>query len=132
MEPNILDTTTPLLDTQICATATWHRVIHKDINPNLLRPYLGYRPLDITKKTLDRTTQMARMIIRQPMRRHIKARFPHMNVTRIDEPISTDPMFSNCRSIFHDFLAAQIFYGTKSHTIFVYGIKTKGDFLKCI
>ena len=123
-----LDKSYPLMDTQICATSTWHRVIYQNIDPRLLRPYLGYRPLKIVKKTLDKTTQMAKMIIRHPMRRHVKSRFPHMNVTRIDEPISTDPMFSNCRSIYHGYMAAQIFYGTKSHTIFVYGIKSKGEF----
>ncbi|HEY8522855.1 MAG TPA: hypothetical protein VIL14_03760, partial [Nitrososphaeraceae archaeon] len=105
-------------------------MIYQNINPALLRPYLGYRALEIVKKTLDRTTQMARMIIRHPLRRHVKSRFPHMNVSRIDEPVSTDPMFTNCKSIYHGFTAAQIFYGTKSHTIFVYGIKGKGEFPK--
>ena len=86
--------------------------------------------MNVIKKTLDKTTQMARMIIRQPLRRHVKSRFPHMNVSRIDEPISIDPMFANCKSIYHGFTAAQIFYGTKSHTIFVFGIKSKGEFPK--
>ena len=53
-----------------------------------------------------------------------------MNVSRINEPISTDPMFTNWKSIYHGFTAAQVFYGTKSHTIFVYGIKNKGEFPK--
>ena len=64
------------------------------------------------------------------MRHHVKARFPHMNVIRIDEPVSTDPMFSNCKSIYHGYVAAQVFYGTKSHTIYIYGIKSKGEFPK--
>ena len=80
----------PLIESQILANATWHRVIHKNIDSNLLRPYLGWRSLSIVKKTLNKTTQMARMIIRQPLRHHVKARFPHMNVTGIDEPVSTD------------------------------------------
>jgi hypothetical protein len=129
-EFNILDESIPILDTQICATATWHRAISKEIDPQLLRPYLGYRPLNVIKKTLQKTTQMAKMTIRHPMRRHVKSRFPYMNVTRIDEPVSTDPMFSNCRSIYYGYTAAQIFYGTKSHTIIVYGIKSKGEFPK--
>ena len=62
------------------------------------------------------------------MVRHIKPRFSHMNVTRIDETVSTDPLFANCKSIFHGHTAAQIFFGLKSHTIFVYGIKSKGEF----
>ena len=86
--------------------------------------------MNVIKKTMTKTTQMARMIIKHPMRRHVKARFPHMNVTRIDGTVSTDPMFSSCRSIYHGYTAAQVFFGTKSHTIYVYGIKTKGEFPK--
>jgi hypothetical protein len=123
-----LDTSLPISDTQICATSTWHRVIYQNIDPRSLRPYLSYRPLEIVKSTLERTTQMAKMIIRHPLTRHVKSRFPHMNVTRIDEPVSTDPMFANCRSIYHGYTAAQVFYGTKLHTMFVYGIKSKADF----
>jgi len=71
---------------------------------------------------------MAKMIIRYPLRRHVKSRFPHMNVTRIDEAVSTDPLFSNCKSMYHGYTMAQIFFGTKSHTIFIYGMNSKGDF----
>lgn len=67
-EIKILDESIPILDTQICATATWHRAITKEIDPQLLRPYLGYRPLIVIKKTLQKTTQMAKMTIRHPMR----------------------------------------------------------------
>ena len=125
-----LNSVQPIMDTQICAISTWHRVIYQNIDPTLLRPYLSYRPLDIVKKTLEKTTQMARIIIRHPMTCHVKSRFPHMNVTRIDEPVSTDPMFANCKSIYHGYVAAQVFYGTRSHTVFVYGIKSKGEFPK--
>jgi hypothetical protein len=123
-----MDSRQPMIDTQILATATWHKVTYQDMNPEGLRQYLGWRPTQVVKKTLARTTQMARMIIRHPMRQHIKSRFPHMNVTRINDPVSTDPMFSNCKSIHHGYTAAQVFYGTKSHTIFAYGIKSKGEF----
>ena len=120
--------TQPIIESHILATATYHRATHKDIPPSLLRPYLGYRPESVVKKTLERTTQMARLILRKQMRRHIKPRFPHMNVTRIDEPVSTDPLLTNCRSMCHGYTAAQVFFGTKSHTIFMYGIKSKGEF----
>ena len=89
---------------------------------------MAFRPRNVVIKTLEKTTQLARMTLKHPLRRHVKPRNPHMNVTRIDEPISTDPMFSNCTSIYHGYLAAQIFFGTKSHTIFVYGIKSKEEF----
>src|SRR5687767_2135247 len=125
---DVVDPTSSMHETQVYATSTWHRVIHQNIDPMHLRPYLGWRPLPIIKKTLENTTQMARMIIRHPLRRHVKARFPHMNVTRIDETVSTDPLFANCRSIYHGYVAAQVFYGTKSHTIFIYRIKKKWEF----
>ena len=49
---NMISSSQPVIDTQILATATWHRAIYKDIGPSLLRPYLGYRPLDVIKMTL--------------------------------------------------------------------------------
>ena len=118
----------PMVETQILATSTWHRVIHQDIDPRLLRPYLGWRPLPVVKKTLEKTTQMVKMIIRYPLRRHVKSRFPHMNVTRIDKAVLTDPLFSNCRSMYHGYTMAQVFFGTKSHTIFMYGMRSKVEF----
>src|SRR5689334_13101333 len=33
-----------ILDSQVLATTTWHRVLHHDIDPEKLRPYLGHRP----------------------------------------------------------------------------------------
>src|SRR5688500_15298289 len=73
---------------------------------------------------------MAKMTIRNQLKGHFKPRNPLMNMTRIDEPASADPMITNCRSMYHGYLAAQVFFGLKSHTIFVYGIKSKGEFPK--
>src|SRR5688572_6881016 len=53
-----------------------------------------------------------------------------MNVTRIDELVSTDAMFTTCRNMYHGYMAAQVFFGIKSHTIFVYGIKSKEELPK--
>ena len=125
-----MDSNIPLMDTHIYATRVWHRVIHREIDPRQLRPYLGWRPLHVVKKTLERTTQMARMSIRQPLRRHIKSRLPHMNVFGMNKTFSTDPFFANVKSIYHGYLGAQVFYGTKSHTIFIYGFRKKGEFPK--
>lgn len=122
------DVTLSIMKSHVLASATWHRVTHREIDPKILRPYLGYRPLPVVIKTLDKTIQMAKMIIRSPMRCHVKPRNPHQNVTKIDEPVSTDSMFSNCRSIYHGDTAAQVFFGTKSCTVFLYDIKSKGEF----
>jgi hypothetical protein len=53
-----------------------------------------------------------------------------MNVKRLDETFSADPLFANVRSIHHQYIGAQVFYGTKSHAIFIYGIRKKGEFPK--
>ena len=106
----------------------WHRVLHKDLDPNILRKYLAWRPLEIVKKTLEHTTQLATSNIRYPMRRHFKSRNPFANVHRLDETVSTDPIFANCKSMDNQYIGAQIFYGLKSKHIDVYGIKSKGEF----
>src|SRR5687768_12109288 len=127
---DMTDMILPIMESHVLATATWHRVIYRSYDLNILRPFLAFRPRRVVEKTLEKTTQLAKMTIRNQLRRHFKPRNPHMNVTRIDEPVSTDPMFTNCRSMYHGYLAAQVFFGLKSHTIFVYGIKSKGEFPK--
>jgi len=115
-------------NTFIYAITSWHRVLYEGVDPKHLQPFLGYRPLDIVKKTLEHSTQMARMIIRTPLRKHLKSRAPFLNVTRLDEVVSTDPIFANCPSLHHGYLGAQVFYGLDSHCIDVYGFRSKGEF----
>ena len=117
-------------DSYAYATASWHRVIHDQIDPADLRPYLGYRPLDIIKKTLEHSTQMAKMIIRYPMRRHFKNRSPYFRVKHLDEGYSTDPIFANCASLHHGYTGAQIFMGLKSGRLDAHGFKKPRNFAK--
>ena len=97
--------TMPVIESHVLALATWHRAIYSQVDPELIRKFLAFRPKKVVIKTLEKTTQLAQMTIRYPLRRHVKPRNPHMNVTRIDEPVSTDPMFSNCKSMYHGYLA---------------------------
>ena len=129
LDENVLTTMTEAeSEAQIYALKAWHRVIHKELEPSYLQPFLGYRPINIIQETLKRTTQLAKMVIRYPMRRHIKSRAPHLNVFRIEETISTDPLFANVKSIYHGYTCAQVFFGLKSHMINVYGMRSKGNF----
>ena len=48
----------------VFAVSSWHRVLYDSIDPEKLCPYLGFRPLEIIKKTIASTTQLARMSIR--------------------------------------------------------------------
>ena len=115
-------------DSRVFAVASWHRVLHQNLDPKQIQPYLGFAPLQVIKKTLERTTQMAKMIIRAPLRRHIKSRLSFMQAKRLEETVSTDPMFANCRSFGHGYTGAQVFYGLKSTQIDVYGFRSKGEF----
>jgi hypothetical protein len=110
-------------------TCSWHRVNYEQVDPKLIQPYLAYRPIRIVKLTLSRTTQMARMTISQPLRKHLKSRFDEVfHVRRLEEAVSTDPIFANCRSLFHGFLGAQVFLGMYTSCIDVGGFKGKGEF----
>ena len=78
-------------DSRVYAVASWHLVLHKNLEPKQLQPYLGYAPLDVIRKTLDRTTQMAKMILCAPLRCHIKSRLSFMQAKSLKETVSTDP-----------------------------------------
>jgi hypothetical protein len=88
--------------------------------------YLGYRPVDIIRKTLENTSQLAHTILRFPMRRHIKARFPWLHCNRLRETVATDTYFANVRAI-GGATCAQVFYGVKSHMINVFGMKSESE-----
>jgi hypothetical protein len=114
-------------DAHACAVKTWHRVLHKDLDPQKLRPFLGFRPIEIVRKTLANTTQLARLIIRYPLRKHVKARFPFLNTRRINEGISTDKFYCNCADVANGFVNAHIFYGMKTTCIQIYGHRPGGE-----
>ena len=118
----------PGFDTFAYATSTWHRVIHDQIDPQEVVPYLGRRPLEVVKQTLKHTTQLAEMIIRSPMTHHWKARSLFARVKHLEEGMSTDPIFVNIPSLFHGFLGCQVFLGLTSKKIDVHGFKEHRNF----
>jgi hypothetical protein len=125
---SVLDTSDTPFDTRAFAAKAWHRVIHGQLNPRQVQPFLGWAPLHVVKKTLEVTTQIAKMIIRLPLRRHIRSRLPWMRATRLNEIVSTDPMFANCRCFSYGCTGGQVFYG---YTLMnIHGFKKKGEFPK--
>ena len=120
-------------DTHIFAyvVKSWHKSVYEGMDPHRLRPYLGWRPAEVVRQTLEHTTQLARSIIRYPLRKHFKARVPAAHVFRLDEVVSTDPVWANCKSLHHNFTGMQIFYGLSTHCMDIYGIKySDKEFLK--
>ena len=124
----LLDPTQPMISSSVFATRAWHRIIHKQVNPNSLKKFFLGRPKRIITKTLEMTTQLATMVIRHPLRRHVKNRAPKRLSTRIDETVSTDPLFANVPSIFHGFLGLQTFFCRESKCIMIEGFQSKGEF----
>ena len=130
--PSVLDISEDdAFDTRTYAVASWHRVLHDNVRPEQLRPYLGWAPLRVIKKTIAVTTQMAKMVIRYPMRRHIRSRLSFMRAKRLNEVVSTDPMFANCKSFGPGWTGAQVFFGLKSTQMDIIGFKGKGEFPRC-
>jgi len=104
-----------------------HRAVPQPIDYEQLAPHFAYQTAEIIRQTLKRTTQLAKTIIRQPLRRHFKSRFQMLRKKRLNEIISTDTYFSSIRSI-EGYTCAQAFYGCTSRTIHVYGMRTESEF----
>lgn len=51
----------PFVETQVLATATWHKIIYQEIDLRILRPYLGWRPLNVVKKTLEKNEEACKV-----------------------------------------------------------------------
>ena len=53
-----------------------HRLNACKQKPEIFCPFLGFWIIDIIKKTLENTTQLAQMVLKTPLQKHFKARFP--------------------------------------------------------
>ena len=104
------------------------RALSKKVDLDSLRPYFGWRPVDVIRETLKRTTQLAANVIHYPLRRHLKSRFMQLRHRRLNEIIATDTWFSTYPSL-EGFNCAQVFYGCTSRRLDVYGMKhSDGEF----
>lgn len=48
----------------------YHRLNARSKEPAIFCPFLGFRTINIIKKTLENTTQLAQMVINQPLKKH--------------------------------------------------------------
>ena len=69
------------------------------------------------------------MTIRHPLRRHFLTRFSFLCSQKLNETVSTDYKFANCKCLGYGYIGMQVYYGLSSCCINVYGAKTKADFL---
>jgi hypothetical protein len=96
-------------------------------------PLFGWMNTKATiKKTLEQTTQYARMPNSTILKKHYKSPFPALNVQRRDERITRDTVYSNAPDIDGGETCAQIFVGTETLVIDVYGMKTEKQFVNTL
>ncbi len=101
----------------------------KEPNFEALRPNFGFAPARVIKDTFKCTTQWAKMIERYPFRKHFKSRFPALNVSRRNEPVATDTVFSDTPAIDNGCKIAQVFVGCKTFVTDVYPLKLERQFV---
>ena len=92
-----------------------------------LRPFLGWKPSNIIKKTFESTTQYGTYNVRLPLRRHFKSRYPALCVKRLDEWYATDTIYASVRA-YNGVCCVQLFVGRYSFFTSVWGMKTDAEF----
>ena len=83
---------------------------------------LGWKPLNVIKKTLGATTQLAQNHVRLPMRRHFKSKFPAHNVRRLRDTLATNTFFSSDMAL-GGYTCAQLYVGETLTFTKIYGMK---------
>ena len=66
------------------------------------------------------------------LKKYYKSPFPAVNVTRRDEPVATNTVYSDTPAIDNGCKQAQIFVGTKTMFTDVYGMKTDSQFINTL
>ena len=91
-----------------------------------VQSYLGYRPLEVCRKTLENTTQLAALSTWGNMKQHLKSLYPWANKLRINETVATDTYFADTTDV-SGATCSQVFYGLTSHNINAYGMKSENE-----
>ena len=91
-----------------------------------LIPKFLYRPHDVVRRTLQNTTALAKGEIITPLRRHLKSRFPQLNVPRSSETVTSDTLFGSEPGI-GGITCAQLFVGMTSNRVDVYAMRSESE-----
>ena len=107
-------------------------VAHKPPDYSLLRPFFGWFSTDIIKQTFEHTTQYARLPFGTLLKRTFKSSNPALNVTRRNESVACDIVYSDVPAVDSGATAAVIFTGLDTHVTDVYSIKTDKQFVNTL
>jgi hypothetical protein len=117
-------------------------VVFKNISPHVaqaepdpattLRPFFAFLPTEVVERTLQATTQYARVPMSESSRRFFKSPFLALNVARRNEDLLTDVVYSDTPAIDNGSTSAAIYSGRISHVMDVYGTKTDKQFVNTL
>ena len=102
------------------------------VDPEKLRPFFAFLPTEVVERTMQLTTQYARIPVSDVMHRYYKSPYPALNVPRRDEDLLTDVVYSDTPAIDDGSTSAAIYSGKKSHVMDVYGMKTDKQFVNTL
>lgn len=114
------------VDPTLDSLAMLSRVQFSALDVADLVPKLGFRPLDVIRRTLENTTILAKTTLHQPFRRYWKSRYPQLNLRRVREVVATDTLFSSVKAI-GGATCAQLFVGLKTQYMRVYGMMSESE-----
>jgi hypothetical protein len=108
-----------------------HIIGTKQHDPKRLAPNFAFDPEENIQKTIDNTTQFARMDTRLPLRKHFKSHFLAANVSRLNETVATDTFFFNSPDLDDGIMGhggttmLQLYCGYESKLAAVFPMKTE-------
>ena len=97
-----------------------------------LRPLFGWLNSDIIAKTFQHTTQYARLPTGTLLKRTFKSPNPALNVSRRNESVACDIVYSDTPAIADGSTAAVLFVGADTQVTDIYGIKTDKQFVNTL
>ena len=102
------------------------RHVHqRDPDYAALRPHFLWQSVDVIKRTFEATTQMARVPMSNILRKWFRSPNPALNVTRRNEDVATDTIFSNVPAVDNGATMAQFYCGTTTGVCDVHAMKTE-------
>ncbi len=91
-----------------------------------LQPELGWVPIDVVRKTLEFTTQLATYRDVGTLREHKKARCPMLNWRRLMEKYAADTWYASAKDV-SCATCCQIFTGMSSHYTYIVGMQSESE-----
>ena len=115
-------------------TQTLMNVFNKDTpDYEKLRPYFGWINVETVQKPIQQASHWGVSLPNTfPMKRHLKSRYPALNIPRHHEPVATDTIFSHTPPADSGVKQAQVFVGRDSLVADTYPMKSGKQFVNTL